>query len=90
MIPKFFLILIVECDKYCNWIRDPICGSDGTTYSNKCHMEVAACKSDSDITIKHPGECRDYEADCGSMSILLCILVDFFSIKLTYLNILMS
>ena len=64
MIHKFFLILIVECDKYCNWIRRPICGSDGTTYRSKCHMEVAACESDSDITLKHRGKCRrrDYES----------------------------
>ena len=79
MIHKFFLILIVEC-RICYRQDDgiPICGSDGKTYDNQCHMEFVACESNSDITIKHPGKCRDYEADCGSMSILLYILVDCF------------
>ena len=79
MIHKFFLILIVEC-RICYRQDDgiPICGSDGKTYDSKCHMEFVACESNSDITIKHPGKCRDYEADCGSMSFLLYILVDCF------------
>ena len=64
MIPKFFLILIVEC-RICYRQDDgiPICGSDGKTYDNQCHMEFVACESDSDITMKHRGNCRDdYES----------------------------
>ena len=64
MIPKFFLISIVECYKVCSRIGMDICGSDGTTYDSECHMENAACESDSDITLKHRGKCRrrDYES----------------------------
>ena len=79
MLPNFSHFDL-ECNRICKppKIYRPICGSDGTTYDNKCHMKVAACESDSNITIKHPGKCRDYEADCGSMSFLLYILVDCF------------
>ena len=64
MIHKFFLILIVEC-RICHSrsYGRPICGSDGTTYPSKCQMELAACESNSEITMKYGGRCRDdYES----------------------------
>ena len=64
MIHKFFLILIVEC-RICYRQDDgiPICGSDGKTYDNQCKMEFVACESNSEITMKYGGNCRDdYES----------------------------
>ena len=38
-------------------IYQPLCGSDGKTYSNKCEFEVADCLSDEGIKKIHDGEC---------------------------------
>jgi hypothetical protein len=50
-----------ECGKNCDNINcttdyNPVCGSDGKTYSNECNLKAAKCKNPS-LTIVHPGEC---------------------------------
>lgn len=47
-----------ECPEVCNASFDPVCGSDGKTYSNACALSVAQCKNPgSQITMQSKGEC---------------------------------
>nr|ACL36282.1 Kazal-type serine proteinase inhibitor 3 [Penaeus chinensis] len=68
-----------SCDMLCYTNYDPVCGSDGVTYSNLCNLEVADCLSDEDITLAYEGECKgrvkencdngcpdNYDPVCGS------------------------
>ena len=47
-----------HCDRECNKALDPICGSDGKTYSNDCFMKKHSCLMDTRITAAYKGECR--------------------------------
>ena len=40
---------------------EPLCGSDGKTYHNKCHLERENCQHKRTTSIKHHGEC------CGTV-----------------------
>ncbi|XP_055478433.1 serine protease inhibitor Kazal-type 6-like [Psammomys obesus] len=42
---------------FCTRESDPLCGSDGQTYGNKCSFCKALAKSSGKINLKHHGKC---------------------------------
>ena len=47
-----------KCDYIkCPEVHNPVCGSNGQTYSNECMMSWYACKQRKNITIHHRGKC---------------------------------
>ncbi|XP_049641202.1 serine protease inhibitor Kazal-type 6-like [Suncus etruscus] len=42
---------------YCTRESNPLCGSDGQTYGNKCAFCKAVTKSGGKINLKHHGKC---------------------------------
>lgn len=48
----------IQCPEICYALHDPVCGTDGKTYSNSCYLEVEACKNPHlNLTVDYKGEC---------------------------------
>lgn len=58
-----------ECPDACTQEYNPVCGSNGKTYSNKCMLTIAQCDNpDANITLASEGECGVASASSSTTS----------------------
>lgn len=50
------------CQRACSGPYDPVCGSDGLTYSSMCELEATACALGREIRVAHRGPCGQWWA----------------------------
>ena len=48
------------CQDICLSQYDPVCGSDGFSYSNECQLRLAACNLQKDLMVAYSGECGKF------------------------------
>ncbi|XP_038145818.1 agrin isoform X3 [Cyprinodon tularosa] len=56
---------VCECTEACPQISDPVCGSDGQTYSSPCEMRAMGCTLQKQIRIQHKGPCDESCTNCS-------------------------
>ena len=55
---------LLDCGRLCFGLHDPVCGSDGKTYSNKCYLEAERDCHNPSLTVVHEGECNKGNLPC--------------------------
>ncbi|ROJ35265.1 Tomoregulin-1 [Anabarilius grahami] len=56
----------IDCSGY---NKNPVCGSDGQSYSNPCQIREASCLKQAQINVKHLGLCPDSVVLVGGVSV---------------------
>ena len=55
---KLFSFPGIECPKLCPNKYDPVCGSNGRTYSNECNLRMVIGCWKENVTKHHDGPCE--------------------------------
>ncbi|CAG9855043.1 unnamed protein product [Phyllotreta striolata] len=67
---------LCQCPTFCKPKVEPVCGTDGKTYTNHCELRLASCKARLNTRVKYAGSCeqndpcRDKECNFGSRCVV--------------------
>ncbi|KAM9752573.1 agrin isoform 6-T6 [Menidia menidia] len=56
---------VCECPEVCPPTSDPVCGSDGRSYTSPCEMRAISCALQKAIHIRHKGPCHEACSNCS-------------------------
>ena len=54
-----------RCGTICPSDFQPVCGSDGRSYSSQCHLQQEACQTERNLRILHKGLCESALHPCS-------------------------